>query len=126
MTPMWFLILTLFVYRVVRLWMADLILEPVRSRVIGGPGRTGWLLRRPNGFRLWLLDLLTCQWCLGVWVSFAAVVVLAVCGMEPYDWSPLGVALAVVTALAVSAVQSFWHLLEELIGALADRLDGDD
>lgn len=123
---MWFVIASLFVYRVVRLWLADVIAEPLRSRIIGGSGRVGWLLRRPNAFKLWLLDLLTCQWCLGVWVSGATVAVLAVCGLEPYDWSPLGVTLAVATALALAAVQSFWHLTEAVVEAIADRLDDSD
>jgi hypothetical protein len=125
MTPMWFVIASLSVYRVVRLWLADTITEPLRSRVIGGPGRVGWLLREPNGFKLWLLDLLTCQWCLGVWVSAATVATLAVCGFDPYSATPLGVALGGVTALALAAAQSFWHLIEALVEALVDRLDGD-
>lgn len=123
---MWFLLLTLAAYRLVRLWMFDVIAEPIRGRVIGGYTRTGWLLQRPNRFKLWLYELLTCPWCLGVWVSFALTITLAVCGMEPYRWTPLGVALLVVTALACSAVQAFWHLLENLVEALQERLDPDE
>lgn len=115
MTPMWFVILTLAIYRVTRLWLYDVIAEPIRSRVIGGEGRPGWLLSHANGFTLWLLDLLTCQWCLGVWVSFGAVAVLALGGMQPYDASVLGVALAVATALALAAAQSVVHLVEDLL-----------
>lgn len=123
---MWFLILTWSAYRLVRLWMFDVIAEPLRARIIGGDGRRGWLLKRPNAFKLWLLDLLTCPWCLGVWVSFALTITLAACGMEPYAWTPLGVALVVVTALACSAVQAFWHLLESLVETLQERLDVDE
>lgn len=112
---MWFVILSLSVYRATRLWLHDVITEPVRSRVIGGEGRTGWCLTKPTGFRLWLLDLLTCQWCLGVWVSFAAVGALALGGMPPYDADLLGAVLAVATALALAATQSFWHLVEDLL-----------
>jgi hypothetical protein len=127
MTPMWFFILSFAVYRVVRLWLADTITEPLRSRVIGGEGRAGWLLTNPGAFKLWLMDLLTCQWCLGIWVSFAAVAALALSGLEPYDWSPLGVTLAVVTALALAAVQSFWHLVEDVVLAVLTLLeDGED
>ena len=99
---MWFVILTLAIYRTTRLWLYDVIAEPIRSRVIGG-------------------DLLTCQWCLGVWVSFGAVAVLALGGMQPYDASVLGVALAVATALALAAAQSALHLVEDLL-----LLAGDD
>lgn len=123
MTPMWFVILSLFVYRVVRLWLVDVIAEPVRSKVVGNDQRVGWLLRRPNRFKLWLVDLLTCSWCLGVWVGLGAVAVLGACGMEPYDWSPLGVALGVATGLALAAAQSFLHLAEAVIEVVIDRLD---
>lgn len=119
---MWFAILSLAVYRVTRLWLHDTITEPLRSRIIGSEPesdgsqeRVGWLIEHPNGFTLWLYDLLTCQWCLGVWVSFGAVGVLALAGMQPYDASPLGVALAVATALALAAAQSAVHLVEDLL-----------
>lgn len=120
---MWFVILTLAIYRTTRLWLYDVIAEPIRSRVIGGETRPGWLLDHPNRFTLWLLDLLTCQWCLGVWVSIGAVAVLALGGMQPYDASVLGVALAVATALALAAAQSALHLVEDLLLLL---LAGDD
>jgi len=50
-----------------------------------------------------------------VWVSFGAVGTLALAGMPPFDATPLGVALAVVTALALSAAQSAVHLVEDLL-----------
>jgi hypothetical protein len=116
MTPMWFALLSFAVYRVVRLWLYDTIAAPLRAAVtISDDGDPGFLMRHPNRVTMWALDLLSCQWCLGVWVSFGAVAVLALAGMPPYDATPLGVALAVVTALALSAAQSAVHLVEDLL-----------
>ena len=121
-----FFILTLAVYRTVRLWLYDTITGPLRSRVIGDEGRAGFLIDHANGFSLWLLDLLTCPWCLGVWVSFGGVAVLSAVGALDFDWSPAGVGAATATALAVAATQSFWHLVEDLVGSATAALDGDD
>lgn len=123
---MWFAILSFAVYRLVRLWLHDTITEPLRSRAIGGERRTGWCLSKPTPFRLWLLTLLTCQWCLGVWVSFATVGVLAAVGMDPYDVTPRGVTLGVATALGLAAAQSLLHVVELLAEVAIDRLDDDD
>jgi hypothetical protein len=126
MTWLQFFILTLAVYRTVRLWLYDTITEPLRARVIGNEERSGFLIDHANGFTLWLLELLTCPWCLGVWVSFGAVAALSAAGTVDYGWSPAGVGAATATALAVAAAQSFWHLAEELVVTLTATLDGDD
>ena len=126
MTWLQFFILTLAVYRTVRLWLYDTITGPLRSRVIGDEERAGFLIEHANGFTLWLLDLLTCPWCLGVWVSFGGVVALSAVGAVGFDWSPAGVGAATATALAVAAAQSFWHLAEELVVSATAALDGDD
>ena len=118
-----FLVLSLAVYRVVRLWLEDTITEPVRSRVIGSSvylpdgtlPRQGYLLEHPNTVNLWLLDLLTCPWCLGVHVSFWAV--LAACASS---WVSLSVSWAGAVAfgavwMAVAAGAALWGALEQVL-----------
>lgn len=55
MTALWFLIVVLATYRVTRLFTADRIMQPVRDFV---EVRSQWL-----GY------LVTCDWCLSMWVA---------------------------------------------------------
>lgn len=99
--------LALAVYRVVRLWLRDSIAQPLRERV-------WWLLvEGPSGgskLRLWLADLLSCHWCLGIHVSLWATV--AWCWWTGWPSKPVDVVPFTVTWLAVAALQSLLHALE--------------
>ncbi len=109
MTPFIFLLATLATYRIVRLWLYDLIAEPLRERVLlAVGGEASW--------RRWLLDLLSCQWCLGVHVAFWVTVAWFL-----YSDAFTGFGAVVpfgITWLALSAAQSFVHLLEDRVGNL--------
>ena len=114
---MWFLLTSLAVYRVVRLWLHDTITDPLRDRVIGftPDGRSGVLMRHPNRFTMWLVDLLSCQWCLGVWVSALAVAALVAADLADFGSGGSAVVAALVTVLALAAAQSLWHVIEDAL-----------
>lgn len=109
------------VYRVVRLYMFDVIAEPVRNAVALK------LTRKPSRFRLWLYDLQDCPWCLGVWISG-----FAWAGAMLTELAPVGGAWRTQAAwflmgwFAIAALQSWWHLSEGVVDALTDRLSVDD
>ena len=119
---MTFLILVLFAlaaYRVVRLWQHDTITKPLReavyNRLLGlGPGRTPVFSGegRLGKFRIWLHDLLSCQWCLGVWVSFG-LVGLTWLFVDYFQWMNAWTYL--VISLSVSAAQSFVAMFEDVL-----------
>lgn len=67
------------VYRVVRLLQEDTILDRPR----------GWVERRIEGHKS--AELLTCPWCLSVWVAGGVVAFRRV---APRQWSPIAEALA--------------------------------
>lgn len=88
-------ILSLAVYRVTRLIVQDSILEPVRDRIF----------RRFNPQRSSLGYLLTCTWCMSLWVALPTVLF--------YAYNP-SITLLVGCIFALSAVAS-------LITALVDE-----
>jgi len=119
-----FTLLALATYRVVRLWLVDTITLPLRSRVIGDPAeptRVPVLLGRPNRVNLWLYDLLTCQWCLGIHVAFWGTLAAQLSG-----WTDLTAVSFTVAFLAVAAAQSILHLVEGLLVAALERLEPGD
>ena len=122
---MGFLLASLAVYRIVRLWRFDTIAEPIRSRVIGSDdGRTqGWLLGHPTGVSLWLLDLLTCPWCLSVHVAFWGLRGASAAGWVGYDWSWAGATGFVVAWMALSAVGSWCFLIEDRLAGPSEDED---
>lgn len=125
------IVVVLAVFRVNRLWQDDLILEPLRARLFGpvefvesGDGELdearqwhlGWLSGKGHAFTDWVTDLLTCQWCLGMWLSFAAV--LSGVAVDAFDgitvaWTPAGVWWALALSLAVASGQSLVYRLGE-------------
>lgn len=124
MTAFPFILLTLAVWRVVRLYQTDTISKPLREKVnqrlmfsknknvVAGDGS------RSGRIRLWLIDLLSCQWCLGVWVAF---------GMLGVTWAATDLSLNawsyIVVALALSGTQSFVHIAEDILEGLVDWAD---
>jgi hypothetical protein len=61
-----FILLTLATWRVGRLLQLDDILAVPRDKFFG------WLCAKP-GWRTWLAELLSCAFCIIVWVALAAV-----------------------------------------------------
>lgn len=112
LSPFVFVLAVLASYRLTRLWLYDTIGAPLHrwviNRLIDGTA---------NRFRWKLVELLTCQWCLGVWVGFVAS---AVWFTAAHQWDgAMSIIGWLVVALAIAAGQSFLHLLEE-------RLSSDD
>jgi hypothetical protein len=105
-TPFWFFLLTLAVYRAVRLALYDRITEPLRDWFfLHVAGEAGW--------RRWVTDLATCQWCLGVHVAFWATLAWSLYDGWWTGWSAVVPFVAVWFAL--SASQSLVHLIEDWI-----------
>lgn len=107
MTPFWFLLLTLAVYRAVRLALYDTLTEPLRERLL-------FVVAGTSAWRRQLSYLLTCQWCLGVHVALWATLAWSL-----YDGWP-GAVPFVVVWFALAGAQSFVHLVEDLITAASD------
>ena len=94
------LILGLAAYRVTRLLVIDTLLEPGRSNFHS-------MLERHNGI-IWakIYDLVSCTWCVGVYVSF---VLYAIYLWNLFtDWTRLDW----LSAIAVAGVQGMLHALE--------------
>ncbi|WP_431800131.1 DUF1360 domain-containing protein [Halobacillus andaensis] len=98
-TIMELLLIVFATFRITRLVVLDVIFEPVRSPffTIEKNNEEEWL--EPKGL---LGELISCQWCVGVWVSVFVVflhlfvpyselfiLVMAVAGMQSliYEWS---------------------------------------
>lgn len=114
MSTLAFVILSFAAYRVVRLYIWDTITKPLRA-AINQKLMFGWKGQSPVGtgstygrIRLWATDLLSCQWCLGIWVSFGMTGLAWIVT----DWSPDWWTY-ILTSLAVSAVQSWMHGVED-------------
>lgn len=131
MTPFLFIITSLAVYRITRLWIYDAITEPIRGRIVGSteidsngfPVHNGWLLDHPTKLSIWVLDLITCQWCLSVHVAFWGLLGLSAAGVTGFGWSWYSFAGFVVCWMALSAVAPFWFLIE---GLLSPSQESDD
>jgi hypothetical protein len=88
--PATFLVDSLAAYRLVRLVTTDSIFDRPRDAAMAALSE-----RHPM-----LVELLGCEWCVGVWVS-AAVVAADVAA--PRAWRPVGRALAVSTLVGLIA-----------------------
>jgi hypothetical protein len=94
------LILGLAAYRITRLLVIDELLEPGRSKFHA-------MLERRNGL-LWakLYDLVSCTWCVGVYVS---LLIYAVYLWNLFiDWTRVDW----LSAIAVAGVQGMLHAIE--------------
>lgn len=87
-------------YRVTRFLVIDTLLEPARSNFHSK-------LEQKDGV-LWakIYDLVSCTWCVGVYVSFAIYAILL--GNLFVDWTRVDW----LSAIAVSGVQGMLHALE--------------
>lgn len=96
MNTLWFCIAMLATYRLTRLVTADKITQPIRVWVIG---RSDWF-----GY------LVTCDWCLSIWVApFPAVAVLI--------WGDITAVQVGLVALGVSGATGLLSLLERRLDA---------
>jgi len=87
-------------YRVTRFLVIDTLLEPGRSKLHSK-------LEQKDGL-LWakIYDLISCTWCVGVYVSVAIYAIYL--GSLFVDWTRLDW----LSAIAVSGVQGMLHALE--------------
>lgn len=83
-------VLALAVHRVTRLLVADKVTEPVRQR-LG--------LRGDGTMRPWVGYLVTCPWCVSVYVATAAVVAAALLPWPWVAWPALAASSSTVTGL---------------------------
>lgn len=68
-----------------------------------------WLARRRSKAGIWLFDLVSCPFCLSVWLSFAATAVyrpLLVTLWEPLDWLVTSLAMAAAAMLPVLLIKA--------------------
>ena len=103
-------LIALAAFRATRLITSDTITEPLRDRL----ERWAWEFG-PNGqlkargaLRTWLVEGLTCQWCLGVWMSAASY--------STWRWAgEVGLALLAILAIAgvECALASFVNKVED-------------
>lgn len=79
-------------YRLTRLVVADGITEPIRDRLI---------TKRDGTTRDWWEQLISCRYCVGVWVGFG---VMAWRWLAPGVWTPIAYALAIACAAPLVAL----------------------
>jgi hypothetical protein len=91
MSALWFIITALATYRLTRLVTADEITKKVR----------GWIVDRSE----WFGYLVTCDWCLSIWVS-------PVPTMLVLNWGDEMIVKVGLVALALSALTGLLSLFE--------------
>lgn len=119
MTFLTFTILGLAVFRMSRLVVSDTIIEPARLRVLarypssstvfmsGGEGRVwvpdldGWIAEKPS----WLGELISCVWCVSIWISVVVMVVWWVWPVVVWWLTPL--ALSAVAGIVEEVTDGF-------------------
>ena len=109
-----YVLVTLASWRLTRLFVYDLITKFFREQFwdVVKAGK-GFSLEKPKvGPRRTLADLLSCSWCVGLWMSSTVIFFYL---LTPYAVFP-------VTLLAVAAVASFLHILATLVGHKAEYL----
>lgn len=89
--------------RLTRLATRDTITQPLREKLLYTPAQraartAGQPLPAPANprsarLRLWAYELVTCDWCAGLWISTAAVALASLLGPTPWLVVP-GAALA--------------------------------
>lgn len=111
-------IITLATFRLTRLFVYDKIMAFFREqfynvKVLKGVGMT---LERPErGPRRTLADLLSCSWCISIWMAATTLFFYA---LTEYAWYP-------ILFLAVSGVASVFQVVSNLVGWRAEQLKKD-
>lgn len=96
-----FVILSAFTYRACRFLILDTLIDTTRQRF------HLWLLGRTSKARAKIYELITCPYCLTIWVAGITIVVLDTATSSSIQWPP-------VMWLAVSAgALVFWTYIED-------------
>ena len=113
-TPMEFIIVSLATLRLTRLFVYDKITAFFREQfydVVESRGRRS--LQKPeSGPRRTLADLLSCPWCISMWMGATVVFFFY---LTVYAWFP-------ILALAVAGTGSLLQLAANLVGWKAEQL----
>lgn len=99
-------------------WIPDHLNGDMRLHIIEGCAAIG-LAAATVGYRNWLADMLSCQFCLGLWVSAATVAAVT-------ETVETRFVVGAVTVFAVASAQSFLHIAEQAltsVGMLADTTE---
>jgi fatty acid desaturase len=107
-----FVLMTLATWRLTRLFVYDTITKFFREQFwdVVKVGK-GYKLEKPKvGPRRTLADLLSCPWCVGLWMSSTVIFFYL---LTPYAIFP-------IVMLAVGAVASFLQILSNLVGHKAE------
>jgi len=107
-------LITLASWRLIRLVVYDKIFAFFREQFFNPVEQEGViaLVKPERGPRRTLADLVTCPWCIGIWM---AAMVSFFYLLTPYAFFP-------VLFLALSAVATFLQLLSSMIGWRAEQL----
>lgn len=95
------LLITLAIFRLVRLFSYDIITKFIREWFVGAP---------QDSLRHTLGALVNCPWCTGLWFSFIVVFFYFA---TPYSWP-------IIIILALAALASLFQVLANLIGWSAE------
>lgn len=108
-----FVLVTLATFRLTRLFVYDGITKFFREQFYDAKKtKTGIVLEKPTGGpRRTLADLLSCPWCIGIWMS-ATVTFF-------YLWTPYAIFPTIL--LAIAALSTTLQLLANLIGWHAEQ-----
>lgn len=104
-----FIILALAVFRTVRLLTYDSIAQFIRDWFVVTTTHPDGMVTRvplPYGFRRTLGNLISCPWCVAVWIT---LVYSFFYFLTPYAWYPL-------VLLAIAGVASVFQIFANLIG----------
>lgn len=117
LAPTDLILITLATWRLTRLFINDSITKFFREQFfdLEAAGRGYTLVKPKRGPRRILNELLTCPWCLGVWMSAIVTFFYLLTEMALYP----------VIFLAVASVASFLHLISQSVGLHTERLKND-
>jgi len=109
-----FVLITLAVFRLTRLFVYDKVTQLVRDLFVDIEEKRGQLIRHPKDFGLQraLADIFSCPWCFSIW------------GGSVFIWAYImfpAVMMYVALFLSVSALATVLQLLTNLIGHKAEH-----
>ena len=112
-----FVLITLASWRVTRLFVDDAMTKWLREQFydVKKVGKGFTLAKPATGPRRTLAELFSCPWCFGTW---AAAMMTFLYLITPF-------AYYFTLFLAISAVASFLHILTNMIGAQAEKLEAE-
>lgn len=111
MSPLGFIVASFAVYRVTRLIVVDAIFDPPRD------GLVNWLAHREARWADWMMDLLSCEWCVSVHVAFWGLLCAVLLGVTEVGAGWAGVLVFVAWWMALAAVAA---VMSTLVYAISD------